>query len=72
MYIRNRHRSGNENPEPVKEEPTGMTECQAGRVWVLFITTMPSVLVETGFITNLERKKYTHSNDGQDYWLRNL
>ncbi len=39
---------------------------QAG-FWVLFNTTMPSVLVETGFITNLAEEKYLNSNDGQDY-----
>jgi len=39
---------------------------QAG-FWVLFTTTMPSVLIETGFITNLAEEKYLNSKDGQDY-----
>lgn len=39
---------------------------QAG-FWVLFMTTMPSVLTETGFITNPAEEKYLNSNDGQDY-----
>lgn len=39
---------------------------QAG-FWVLFNTTMPSVLVETGFITNTAEEKYLNSTDGQDY-----
>ena len=39
---------------------------QAG-FWVLYTTTMPSVLVETGFITNLNEEKYLNSKDGQDY-----
>jgi len=38
---------------------------QAG-FWVLYNTTMPSVLTETGFITNLEEEKYLNSPEGQD------
>jgi N-acetylmuramoyl-L-alanine amidase len=39
---------------------------QAG-FWVLFMTTMPSVLTETGFITNPDEEKYLNSTVGQDY-----
>jgi N-acetylmuramoyl-L-alanine amidase len=39
---------------------------QAG-FWVLFNTTMPSVLTETGFITNPAEEKYLNSKPGQDY-----
>ncbi len=39
---------------------------QAG-FWVLYMTTMPSVLIETGFITNPEEEKYLCSKEGQDY-----
>jgi N-acetylmuramoyl-L-alanine amidase len=39
---------------------------QAG-FWVLFTTKMPSVLVETGFITNPTEEKYLNSKAGQDY-----
>lgn len=39
---------------------------QAG-FWVLYMTTMPSVLVETGFITHPEEEKYLTSKEGQDY-----
>lgn len=39
---------------------------QAG-FWVLFMTTMPSVLTETGFITNPAEEKYLNSKDGQNY-----
>jgi N-acetylmuramoyl-L-alanine amidase len=38
---------------------------QAG-FWVLYTTTMPSVLVETGFITSLNEEKYLNSKVGQD------
>ncbi len=39
---------------------------QAG-FWVLFNTSMPSVLIETGFITNAAEEKYLNSEQGQDY-----
>jgi N-acetylmuramoyl-L-alanine amidase len=39
---------------------------QAGFV-VLFMTTMPSVLTEIGFITNAAEEKFLNSNQGQDY-----
>jgi N-acetylmuramoyl-L-alanine amidase len=39
---------------------------QAG-FWVLFNTTMPSILTETGFITNSAEEKYLNSKPGQDY-----
>jgi N-acetylmuramoyl-L-alanine amidase len=39
---------------------------QAG-FWVLYHTKMPSVLIETGFITNPVEEKYLNSKDGQDY-----
>ena len=39
---------------------------QAG-FWVLFMTTMPSVLTELGFITHPSEEKYLNSKEGQDY-----
>jgi N-acetylmuramoyl-L-alanine amidase len=39
---------------------------QAG-FWVLFNTTMPSVLIETGFISNPAEEKFLMSQQGQDY-----
>jgi len=38
---------------------------QAG-FWVLFMTTMPSVLTEAGFITHPEEEKFLNSKEGQD------
>lgn len=34
-------------------------------IWVLQATAMPSVLIETGFITNPEEEAYLNSNEGQ-------
>jgi N-acetylmuramoyl-L-alanine amidase len=39
---------------------------QAG-FWVLYNTSMPSVLIETGFISNPTEEKYLNSKEGQDY-----
>lgn len=39
---------------------------QAGFL-VLFMTTMPSILIETGFITNPVEEKFLNSKQGQDY-----
>lgn len=38
---------------------------QAG-FWVLYRTTCPSILIETGFLTNPSEEKYLISSDGQD------
>lgn len=35
--------------------------------WVLHQTTMPSVLIETGFLTNANEEKFLMSDIGQDY-----
>lgn len=37
------------------------------RFLVLYKNTMPSVLIETGFITNAAEEKYLNSEQGQDY-----
>ncbi len=34
-------------------------------IWVLQAVAMPSILVETGFITNLQEEEYINSNNGQ-------
>jgi N-acetylmuramoyl-L-alanine amidase len=44
---------------------------QAG-FWVLFNTTMPSVLIELGFITNPTEEKYLNSDQGQDYMASSI
>ena len=35
--------------------------------WVLYMTSTPSVLIETGFLTNPDEEKYLASEEGQDY-----
>lgn len=49
--------------EDLKRSDRGVK--QAG-FWVLFMTTMPGVLTETGFITNPAEEKYLNSRQGQD------
>ncbi len=39
---------------------------QAGFL-VLYKTAMPSILIETGFLTNHEEEKYLHTPEGQDF-----
>ena len=39
---------------------------QAG-FWVLYMTTMPSILIETGFITHPTEENFLTSKQGQDY-----
>lgn len=43
----------------------GQRQRQIG-IWVLQATAMPSVLVETGYITNREEEEYLNSEKGQD------
>jgi N-acetylmuramoyl-L-alanine amidase len=42
----------------------GPKQRQVG-IWVLQATAMPSILVETGFITNPDEERYLNSNEGQ-------
>jgi N-acetylmuramoyl-L-alanine amidase len=41
-------------------------------IWVLHATAMPSVLVETGFISNTEEEKYLNSDAGQAEIVKNI
>ncbi|OLE55551.1 MAG: hypothetical protein AUG74_20305 [Bacteroidetes bacterium 13_1_20CM_4_60_6] len=41
-------------------------------IWVLQATGMPSILVETGFITNKEEEQYLNSDEGQDEIVTNI
>ena len=41
-------------------------------IWVLQATGMPSILVETGFITNKEEEEYLHSDEGQNEIVDNI
>ena len=43
----------------------GPKQRQVG-IWVLQATAMPSILVETGFITNPQEEEYLNSESGQD------
>jgi N-acetylmuramoyl-L-alanine amidase len=44
---------------------SGQQQRQIG-IWVLQATAMPSILVETGFLTNHEEEDYLNSSEGQD------
>ena len=41
-------------------------------IWVLQATGMPSVLIETGFITNKQEEEYLNSEDGQQQIVENI
>jgi N-acetylmuramoyl-L-alanine amidase len=41
-------------------------------IWVLQATGMPSILVETGFITNKKEEEYLNSEDGQQEIVENI
>ena len=41
-------------------------------IWVLQATGMPSILVETGFVTNKEEEEYLVSDEGQDEVVSNM
>jgi N-acetylmuramoyl-L-alanine amidase len=45
---------------------------RAEGIWVLEATGMPSVLIETGFLTNTEEERYLNSQKGQDEVVRNI
>jgi len=49
----------------------GVWQRQEG-IWVLEATGMPSVLIETGFLTNKEEEEYLNSEDGQNEVVRNI
>jgi N-acetylmuramoyl-L-alanine amidase len=49
----------------------GVQQRQVG-IWVLEATGMPSVLVETGFLTNKEEEEYLNSDDGQNEVVTNI
>lgn len=53
-------------------ESRGVKQRNEKGIWVLQATGMPSVLVETGFITNKEEEKYLDSEEGQNEIVKNI
>jgi len=49
----------------------GVAQREVG-IWVLEATGMPSVLIETGFLTNEEEEKYLNSKEGQNEIVENI
>jgi N-acetylmuramoyl-L-alanine amidase len=51
---------------------TGVKQRTWEGIWVLQATAMPSILVETGFITNKEEEDYLNSEKGQEEVAENI
>lgn len=51
---------------------TGVKQRTWEGIWVLQATAMPSILVETGFITNKKEEQYLNSPEGQDEVAENV
>lgn len=49
----------------------GVQQREVG-IWVLEATGMPSVLIETGYLTNIDEEKYLNSREGQGEVVRNI
>lgn len=49
----------------------GVQQREVG-IWVLEATGMPSVLIETGYLTNEEEEKYLNSEEGQSEVVQNI
>jgi len=49
----------------------GVQQREVG-IWVLEATGMPSVLIETGYLTNEEEEKYLNSEEGQNEVVQNI
>jgi N-acetylmuramoyl-L-alanine amidase len=62
--VENEFLKSGRNSEGVKQRDVG--------IWVLEATGMPSVLIETGFLTNKEEEEYLNSDDGQNEVARNI
>lgn len=52
-------------------ESEGVLQREVG-IWVLEATGMPSVLIETGYLTNEEEEKYLNSDEGQNEVVQNI
>jgi N-acetylmuramoyl-L-alanine amidase len=53
-------------------QSTGVKQRTWEGIWVLQATAMPSILVETGFITNRQEEDYLNSEEGQDQIAENV
>ncbi|MBL0133589.1 MAG: N-acetylmuramoyl-L-alanine amidase [Chitinophagaceae bacterium] len=51
---------------------TGVKQRTWEGIWVLQATAMPSILVETGFITNKKEEQYLNSPEGQEEVAENV
>lgn len=49
----------------------GVEQREVG-IWVLEATGMPSVLIETGYLSNEEEEKFLNSEEGQDQVVQNI
>jgi len=54
----------NEEVEKTNRPALGVNQRQVG-IWVLQATNMPAILIETGFINNLEDERFLNSESGQ-------
>jgi len=62
MHVEEEFRKVGRASRDVKQRQVG--------IWVLQATAMPSILIETGYITNLEEEKYLNSEEGQQELAR--
>ena len=53
-------------------ESRGVKQRNNKGIWVLHATGMPSVLVETGFISDKDEEEYLNSDSGQDDIVKNI
>ncbi|HEY8388861.1 MAG TPA: N-acetylmuramoyl-L-alanine amidase [Parasegetibacter sp.] len=62
MFVEEEYRKVGRTSRDVKQRQAG--------IWVLQATAMPSILIETGFISNPEEEEYLNSEEGQNEQAR--